>query len=286
MSFRKRQSFSFKTFLTLLWFLAIGFAGLWEDICFADLKVSPTRILIDETHLSATVALRHLGQKKTRYRVSTRFYDMNESGALTWNKEANRQNSNYLGELLRFSPKIVTLDPSEEQVVRIIFKKTPDLPNGEYRCHLVFETFEEGDAELIGTSAGDSKVSTTLMAHRAIAIPVVVRLGALSASVSIEGQSIEKVDMAGKAGAVARFRLKVDGGRSVHGDVFVRVTDAEGKQQVIGALQGISVYTPQRLLVIPVEELTKIPPDSKLTASFTDLDINTTVQTDIKFEPR
>ncbi len=133
--------------------------------------------------------------------------------------------------------------------------KSRDLPQGEYRSHLVFQTVPPTDVgediETEGLEAGQLQVR--LIATFAIAIPVIVRHGDLSASLTLSELKLDPPSTAENP-PVLFLRLNRGGDRSVYGDLSVTFKAEGGAATEVGRVSGIAVYTPNasRTLRLPL----------------------------------
>ncbi|MEW6044959.1 MAG: molecular chaperone, partial [Bacillota bacterium] len=108
-------------------------------------------------------------------------------------------------------------------------------------------------------AAEPSEVSIRLTAVFGVTIPVIVRHGQTTARVSLSDLQWE-MDPATRTPRALSLRIGRTGSRSVYGDVTVSLVTADGREQIIGSVNGIAVYTPNayRRLEVPVQ----VPPGS------------------------
>ena len=138
-------------------------------------------------------------------------------------------------EMVRYAPRRIVLAPGQPQAVRITARPTAELPDGEYRVHMVFRsippTISPEEAERVRASG---QFQIRLQPVYGISIPVFIRKGRLEAGAAIGAVALERQ---GTGGALA-IQLNRTGNRSVYGEVIAR--DARGQQ--IAMVRGVALY--------------------------------------------
>jgi P pilus assembly chaperone PapD len=209
-----------------------------------DLLVAPTRIVLDSGR-GTEVILNNVGNAPATYRISLELRRMDAEGKLdevVAGSETDKEKATLA--MVSYAPRRVTLPPNQPQVIRVGARIAPELPDGEYRAHMLFRAVP--DAQPV-TEAPREGVSIALTPIYGVTIPVIVRKGALQASATISD-----VKMARDAqGPSLAFRLTRSGGRSVYGRL--RVTRA-GVAKPIYEARGIAVYAEleQRTVSLPL----------------------------------
>jgi hypothetical protein len=213
----------------------------------ADLQVFPTRLTIESRARTGVFNLRHIGNKTTRYRISPVFYQMGDDGSLQ-KVEKPTLAEKYAGDMVIYSPRMIALEPGKEQVVRIQVRRPVDLAEGEYRMHLQFETFDDVDAQEVGSgSDADKGVNMALKAHRAIAVPILVQQGQINIAVELKNSIVS-------AANELTMTLEKSGNRSAYGDVIVEYK-AGADWQPLSELRGVAVYNDKRSLTLPLANI-------------------------------
>ena len=116
--------------------IAISFL-LGTAPAFAELMLYPTRIVIEGNQRSAQIQLINNGTESRTYRIGLVNRRMNETGSFIDINEP-LPGELFADDMLRFSPRQVTLAPGTGQTVRVMVRKPSNLPAGEYRSHLLF----------------------------------------------------------------------------------------------------------------------------------------------------
>lgn len=234
----------YRRFLTSI---VLGLTTLLSIKASADLQVFPTRILLTEKNKTAQVSLRHRGSKPMKYRITTVFYKMSYDGSMTPVTPDPATDQSAIPHI-QFSPRVVTLDPNLEQVVRVLFKPKKNLEAGEYRAHLFFEDMDEIVAS---DKPSDSKTAQmTLKARLAIAVPVIVQKGNPKGSVELKDLKIIQLPDGKKAFSVEMIKA---GPKNAFGDFRAYFTDQKGLKTDIGSVNGVSSYIEKRRAIFPLD---------------------------------
>ena len=241
------------------WLLAVG-ALLWTAVppAYAQVggvMVTPTRVVLEGRQRTAKVTLINKGTQTAVYRVSIINRRMMEDGSFEDVAEP-RSDEMFADQMIRFAPRQVVLAPGKAQTVRLLVRKPSNLAPGEYRSHLLFRAVPPAPAgsSVSDALAADGEFSIQLIPVFGLTIPVIVRQGDLWADVGISDLEVGR----GKPedqGPVVSFRFTREGTRSVYGDVEVTHLSANGDSQVVGAVRGIAVYTPNqsRMVRLPLQ---------------------------------
>jgi hypothetical protein len=210
-----------------------------------DLLVAPTRIVLNGSR-GAEIVLSNIGDDVATYRISVELRRMKEDGSLEDVAVANDREKT-AQDMILYAPRRVTIAPNEPQTIRISARAPKDLPDGEYRAHLLFRAVP---APRPVTEHKEVKgIAFELIPIYGVTIPVVIRMGNLQAKIGIA--NVQLTNQGGKS-AVALDLVRA-GDRSVFGDV--RVFKA-GIKDPIAIQRGVAVYTEvgTRHVVIPVQD--------------------------------
>lgn len=208
-----------------------------------DLLVAPTRIVLNGSR-GTEIVLSNIGDDVAVYRVSVELRRMKPDGSLEDVAVPNDREKTAQSMIL-YAPRRVTIAPNQPQTIRIAARAPAGLADGEYRAHLLFRAVPA--PRPVAPPSQAKGVSFELIPIYGVTIPVVVRLGNLTAKVGIANVALARTD--GKP-AVA-LDLSRSGDRSVFGDV--RVFKA-GVKDPIAIQRGVAVYTEvtTRHVVIPI----------------------------------
>lgn len=206
-----------------------------------NLLVTPKRVVFDGSRRVMELNLANTGQDTAKYNVSIVQYRMTEDGAFE-DITAPDPGQNFADKYIRFFPRTVTLGPNESQVVKMQLTNTTGLPSGEYRSHVYFRAVPKEVALGEDNSARDtSSVSVKLVPIFGITIPVIIRIGESTAKTTISNLEIETVNDTTQR---LSMTLNRSGNMSVYGDLKILYVSPDGKERVVGIVNGIAVYTP------------------------------------------
>lgn len=207
------------------------------------LMVSPTRIVFEGNERTKQVSLINNGSETSRFRISFVRRKMTEDGK--FEEVAEKEPGMFADEMVRFSPRQVTLKPGQSQTVRLMLRKKRDLENGEYRSHMLFQALPDETATDINEIAdGKSKtVSVQLIPVVGVTIPVIVRQGKLNSTVSLSDFELKQANTV-KGEQTLSFRINREGNRSAYGDFRVYFTPEGGTPVTLAQINGVAIYTP------------------------------------------
>lgn len=200
---------------------------------FANLIVFPTRLVLNQKRPIGKLSLKYIGTTKMKFRIGTLYYKQLTNGKLI-QAAPKEKIQDSASNLLTFSPRFVTLEPGETQVVRIMARRKGQLPKGEYRAHIHFESMKQANQDEKKTSKG---IETNLVINMGVAVPVIYRYGAKSQKAIIENPKLQTI--AGKK--VVSFRLKKQSNSK--GATYSKIEIyEENVNEPISTIKGISTY--------------------------------------------
>lgn len=226
--------------------LAALFASLSPSPAMAELLIAPTRVTLDEKSRTAELVLVNRGEGPAAFRLSLENRRMREDGGLETVEEP-REDELFALDMLRFSPRQLLLEPGARQVVRIMAKGTAGLAPGEYRSHLRLLSAPASAARPASENpADDTNLSIELVAIRSITVPVILRVGQLEASASVDAAVLDETTPDQLV-----IKLTRSGTRSTYGDITVT---PEGAAEPLWTVRGVAIYTPNtsREAVLPL----------------------------------
>jgi fimbrial chaperone protein len=161
--------------------------GAISQTTWANLLINPTRVQFNANDRTADVTLINTSKFTTTYRlgwvekkakINGGYHDLNATEAANFPTASN---------MIRFSPKQVTLKAGERQTIKLAIRRPQNLAAGEYRSHLQFKalppkTLEEG----FNPNASATAINIVLN----FAIPVVVQQGSLQYDLATSGAQI------------------------------------------------------------------------------------------------
>lgn len=209
----------------------------------AQLMLFPTRVVFDGNQRAAQLELINNGSQSATYRISLVNRRMDEAGAMHPIEEPV-EGQHFAEEMLRYSPRQITLEPGVGQTVRIMVRKPTSLAPGEYRSHLLFskqpQVRDPGDSN-VADSSSQKEVRIQLRTLLSVSIPVIVRHGDTHATVSLT--SMELTERAEEQ-PVLQFSMERAGNQSLYGDLTVHFTPRGGVTEIVGRANGVAIYAP------------------------------------------
>ena len=227
-------------------------AALLAPLAFADLMLYPTRVEMERNQRAAQVQLVNRGLAPETYRISVVNRRMTETGQIVAADSAE-PDERFATNMLRYSPRQVTLKAGESQTVRISLRKPAGLANGEYRSHLQFDRQPdvEGSSDIAqAVNPEQGQIAIRLTALIGASIPVIVRHGDTSANVTLDTLSMEpgaKVEGQADGPPLLVFHMNRSGNRSVYGNLLATYTPPGGEPIDVGRINGVAVYVPNAL---------------------------------------
>ena len=256
-----------KLFLALILVLGtdlIGQAPLAKPVG-GDLLVAPTRLVFDPRLRSAQLTLLNTGSAPATYRLSFIRMEMNPRGEV---KEVPSEGPSVAEEMLRFAPQQITLEPGVQQTVRILARRPAELPEGEYRAHLLIRAVpKEEPAPADAEPKEANGVAIRLTPIYGVSIPIIVRQGDTPSTPAFSQPVVAK-EADGRT--LLKFALQRQGGKeSVYGNVQITQITPGAKDVQIAEWRGIAVYPPlpERSMEIPLGAL-QLPAGTKLRLAF------------------
>jgi hypothetical protein len=221
----------------------------------AELMIAPTRVVLAGTERSTELILVNKGSEQTAFRIDIENRRMRTDGALETATDT-RPGELFAGDMIRFSPRRVVLEPGALQSVRVSVATPAGLAPGEYRSHLrlMSAPTSAGTASATPEDANDGALSIQLIAVRSITIPVIIRVGTLDASASVDAAALNN-----KGDNMLVVKMTRAGTRSTYGDL--RLTIA-GDANPVYSVRGVAIYTPNTdrevLLPLPADIKAKL----------------------------
>ena len=176
-----------KTLLLVGVFSCLVVACPGDALAAPDLMVYPTRVIMTERQKTAQVDIINTSGMNTSYKISLVRKRMTDTG--TFEDVATPEPAEkFADDMVKFSPRQVTLLPGAGQTIRMMFKVPEALAVGEYRSHLVFTKIVAGISDLSEKDPSEpGTVSMKVVTNIGVAIPVIARYGKLEAGLRNAG---------------------------------------------------------------------------------------------------
>lgn len=237
----------------------------------ADLNISPKRIVLSPDMRTATVYVFNRGGAPATYTVTLTDRVMTPDGQVraVSDPEVKATAGPFIAKLpsaqplLTYTPRRVTLQPGQSQVVRIQVRRPTDAIAPEYHTHLTVATLPPENAGETADQAAAPEpgaLVAKLNTLFSISIAVIVRNGAIDVQGGLDKPTYAiRPSADGKAPATAVLSLDLlrKGADSLYGDVEVRDAKAARNAPVLGAVRGVGVYTEveRRAVDIPLSRV-------------------------------
>lgn len=217
----------------------------------AELIVSPTRMVLTDRDRYATVSVKNPGDAIGRYRAEMVDTTMLADGAVKMLGKGEKDPYSAL-DMIRVSPRSMTLRPGEYQTVRMLIKRPADLAEGEYRSHLKVRMTETNIDEKTGKPAEVAE-GISIRPKLVMVIPVIIRHGKTDFTTKITAVTLKQATKNNPSKRVG-VTLALEGNQSAIGD-FVLIHKTGNAEKELTTYSGIAVYrgTPQRSIDIPLE---------------------------------
>jgi P pilus assembly chaperone PapD len=201
--------------------------------CRADVTVSPTLVLFDGETGTKAITVKNTGAKEHVYRVSLINFRMAPDGGMSVVTTPVENEHFATGGMVRFTPRELTLAPGGSDVVRLqVMNPRP----GEYRTHVIVQQVPDVDALQAPPFERGQSVNMDLQAVFGVAVPLLIRQGNPSVTVSFGDAHLTSLPDGTPAVAL---RVERSGERSIRGALSLR---RNGKE--IASIDGISIYAP------------------------------------------
>ena len=223
----------------------------------AQVLLYPTRLVLENNERNAVFGIKNTGNATGGYRVELVDMHMGEEGSVEQLK-AEQTEPFSARKFIRISPRSITLEPGQDQNIRILIRSPESLEAGEYRTH-VKVTLVENNLYAREEEAKDSPtkdITVTIKPRLSLIVPLIIRHGETRYSTTIEKASVRYViDAKGKKSPYADLVLTRKGNRSSMGDIDIDYINEQGKRYKIKHLVGLPIYRPteRRKISLPLE---------------------------------
>jgi P pilus assembly chaperone PapD len=178
----------FNSRVLLLTIVLLGPVHAWAG---AVLFIYPTLIIFEGRERSATVTLTNRGDATGTFETSWSELEMTPEGGLL---KVDGDTPWSVQPYVRYSPRRVTLEPSQSQVIKIALRRDQEAPEGEYFSH--FRVLTLNSQDLGGETEAEVEPSETdavikITARSAVAIPIIWRNSQASPGATIKSVEID-----------------------------------------------------------------------------------------------
>ena len=226
----------FQTTRRILGAAAVAAAATGPAQAAPDLLVAPTRVVL-EGQRGAEVILNNTGDEAATYRVSLEVKRMTPDGQLeTIAEDTADPHERQALAMISYAPRRVTLAPNQPQAIRIGVRAPADLPDGEYRAHMLFRGVPEARSVTDAPVPTAGGVSIRLTPIYGLSIPIIVRQGRLQSAATLGDVALAD----GPDGPALNVHLTRTGDKSIYGQLRVR---SGGAAEPVTLVNGVAIYT-------------------------------------------
>lgn len=215
-------------------------------------RLSPTRIIFEGRNRSDTIRLINPNPTERRYRISLISVRMDETGTRQIASQPTEKEL-FAQSLIRFSPRQVTIPGGGSQVVRLMVQKPKDLPDGEYRAHLMVTPIPEKTDTKGEKGSSPEKIGINIDIFFQVSIPILIRQGPGKTEGIVHTPILKKRETG--EGVDLVFDLERKGLFSLYSDIIVyRMSPRDGRKEKIGETEGLPSYTPvnRQKVIVPL----------------------------------
>lgn len=205
------------------------------------LRLILKRVVLEGSKRSEYLTLINSSDEEATYRLLWKEMVMTRNeGVKPINKVAGAPTVPASKDMIKYSPRRVTLAPGTSQQIRMALRTPPNLADGEYRSHLWIR--REVDTEKLIMDKHEQVSEKTRRAEivllPGVTIPVIVRKGDLDVRASIDSASV--VD----SGAEYKISITLgrQGQRSTYGDIDF-YCNPRAEAVALRSSRGIAIYT-------------------------------------------
>ncbi len=156
---------------------------MFTTASYADILLSPLKVVIEGRDRSGQVVLINSGDKTNTYNIAWEQYDQNpETGGYDFIDKAKTPGRIDLQDFAVFTPRKVTLEPGERQIIRVGIRRPADLADGEYKSHIKFTALPDETVEYQTMQEGNTAAAKVITSF---SIPAVYRVGEYDSQVTI-----------------------------------------------------------------------------------------------------
>lgn len=225
----------------------------------ATLLVMPIWIVFKDRDRTANVTLINTSGSEAIYTVGWRYQKQKETGAYDISDKP-LDPARDISKMIVFSPRQVSLPPRGKQRIRLSLRKPADLPNGEYRAHLLLVRMGN-EADLPGAKSPipKDKLRLGLMMNVGYSLPVILRQGQNNASASIAGMpKFIPAVVVGKKIRPAALEVSINrsGDFGTMGKLKILWTPPGQPEKQIGIMNNVNIFTEisHRIAPVPLTE--------------------------------
>lgn len=212
-------------------FLFVQSAFAWQRSAL----ISPIRVVIDKKK-TANVKIINTTDLPTTYKIEIISMEMDKNG-VQYSPATLKPHAQKAINMLKYSPRRITLKPGEIQTIRIMARKHANIPKGEYRCHLKVTPLPPAPEQ--NNEKDKSSINVDINYLISTTIPIIVRHGEISKNIKVK--NIDYLDN------LAVVNMERTGKKS--GLFSVEISQ---NNSVIGKIERTAFYYPNKKLTVKI----------------------------------
>lgn len=222
-------------------FLALLMACLGASGVQARVDITPQRVVLEPRERNGEFVMLNILDEPSTIRISILNYRQNDDGVYT-ELDAPLNPAFDPDSIVRLSPRQFTLSPHGRQLIRFSLRRPADLPDGEYRFHIMAMRLAKQGPPVPADGAGTSVRTST---NVGVSIPVIVRHGHVSATASLSDPELVSAGIDQTTGGEPTIRVTVNrqGNASVLGTLRAYWYPQGGQPVEIGMAGNVNVFT-------------------------------------------
>ncbi len=239
--------------------LSLTAAGAASAQVGADLNISPRRVTFDASERAASVYVFNQGDAPATYTVELVDRVMQPDGQIIAASDLTTPSplGTSAADFIQYTPRRVTLQPRESQVIRIRVRPPATGAAHEYRTHLTVTALPPEDSGFTAAQAaapGTDEVALQVVALFSVSIPLILREGDVDARAGIDG-IVRLAPVEGAPNGAIQLDLLRLGANSVYGDVQIYAGQGS-RERLVTAVRGVAVYPEidRRTVIAPLSE--------------------------------
>ena len=203
----------------------------------AQLLIMPIKVIFEDGDRMESVAIFNNSHTPATYRIRFLHQKQLEEGGYQQLAEP-LDPENDLSKMLVYSPRQVFLPGQGKQAVRLSARRKADLPDGEYRTHLLLQRISPIDPE---KPAKDQRAVVGI--NVGLSVPVILRKGRYDTEVSFGETTYTAASSDGKTPPQLNLWLNRTGKYSALGHVKVFWTpDGSNNEELVGTKNSVNIF--------------------------------------------
>jgi fimbrial chaperone protein len=218
--------------------LALGVATLAVGIpARADIAIFPLHPIFTDKVRTQHVNIVNNSTDSALFRMELVYQRQNTDGSYTPLDEPMTPGVD-LRKMIVYSPRQISLEGGDVQLVKLALRRPADLPEGEYRAYLKMMRMD-GKGPVISSRVGKG-ISANINIAIGYAVPIIVRHGTYDTTASLS--DVKYDPPAGKKSASVKMVIHRKGKFSTLGHINIFWVRSGQEDKLVGMMNGINVF--------------------------------------------